>query len=220
MKLHARLSFALVAGLALVGAANAQLYTNKWDGSANSYSSQNDTTGGNGNFATVYSWFTTAGAQWNVKDIHFVGSFFNPIQHGNIAGFTIKFWSEGAGHSVGAQQGATQFVSAGNFTETLIGNVSGFDMYQYDMNLTGTLVSGASFVSIVPDLGFPPQWGLAQGADVDPAHSSIQDFFGSPSDLGVSTNFVLTGDVVPEPATLTMLAVGALAMVRRRKASK
>src|SRR3974390_433029 len=57
------------------------------------YSSQNDTGGGNGNFATVYDNFTTfAAVPYYLTDVHWWGGYFNPPNQGNITGWTISIY--------------------------------------------------------------------------------------------------------------------------------
>ncbi|GMV26383.1 MAG: hypothetical protein AMXMBFR58_24140 [Phycisphaerae bacterium] len=203
----------LVAGLA--GAANADLlYSNAWDQTGNAYSSQNDTAT-YGNFATAYAFFTTGGAQWNVTDIHVVGEFFNPPEAAPIAGMTVKIFAD-AGNAPGALLSST-YVPAGSFIETSLGNVGGFPCFKYDMDVTPTMVTGDAWVSVVPDVAFPPQWGWATGVDANPSHAAWQDFFGTPGRLPASLALDVTGRVVPAPASLALLGIGGLVAGRRRR---
>lgn len=211
------LASAVFAMIALAGSANAAvLYSNPWDGSGNGYSSQNDTVT-YGNFATAYGFFTTGSQLWSVEDLHFVGEYFNPPAQGPIAGFTIAIYSD-AGNAPGGQIGVSTYVPAGSFTETFLGAPGGFPCYQYDMNINPTLVSGDAWISVVPDLAFPPQWGWSGGVDANPAHAGWQSFFGTPSRLAQSLNMDITGTVAPAPAGLGLLGLGGLVASRRRRA--
>ncbi|MCC6425884.1 MAG: PEP-CTERM sorting domain-containing protein [Phycisphaerales bacterium] len=212
----ALVSAIIVAAGAACSANAAILYTNAPNGSGNAYSSQNDTASGFGNFATCYGFFTAGAATWNVTDIHFVGAYFNPPQQGLITGFTVNIYGD-AGNAPGALASST-FVPAGSFSETFVGmDPFGSPNYLYDMNLTPTIVTGDAWVSIVPDVGFPPQWGWSTGVDANPAHAGYQTFFGSTSRLPESLNLEITGDVVPAPASLGLVGLAGLIAGRRRR---
>ncbi|MCE9618411.1 MAG: hypothetical protein K8R92_00690 [Planctomycetes bacterium] len=209
------LSLAAVVATTFVGAANAAiLYTNPWAGGATSYASQNDIAGGGyGNFATCYGFFSTGGATWNVTDLHFVGQYFNPPAQAPIAGFTIQIWGD-AGNVPGAFLGGT-YVAAGSFTETFVGGATGAS-YLYDMNLNPTLVTGDAWVSIIPDVAFPPQWGWDAGVDANPAAAGWQVFFGTPGRLAESLNLQITGDVIPAPGAVALVGLAGFFGRRRR----
>ena len=209
---------AVFAGMALASTANADLlYSNAWDGLGPAYSSQNDVGGGNGNFATCYGFFTTGRELWSVEDIHFKGTYFNPNVQGPIFGFQVNIFAD-AGNAPGAFLGGT-YVPSGSFTETFLGgDPFGNPAFQYDMNLNPTLVSGDAWVSIVPDLTFPPQWGWYTGVDANPLHAGWQVFFGSPARLPGSLNMDITGKVVPAPASFGLVGLAGIAAIRRRRA--
>lgn len=207
---------AVAALTSLAGIASADvLYSNPFDGTGNAFSSQNDTTGGNGNFATAYGFFTTGRDVWSVQDVHLVGEYFNPPQQGFISNFTVNIYAD-AGNAPGALLSSTAIPTTA-FSETYIGDFGGFPAYRYDFNVTPTIVSGDAWVSVVPDMGFPPQWGWATGVDADPAHFGWQTFFGTPARLGSSLNIEITGEVVPAPAGLALLGLGGLVAGRRRR---
>lgn len=200
---------------------NNLIYCQGFDGTGNAYSSQNDTTGGNGNFATVYDNFNFGmpGMQFSIDSIHWVGEYFNPPQQGQITGWTVTLWND-----AGGQPGSAIVTEhdTGTDGETFLGNFGGFPTYIYWKFPPDWLVDGNTtyWLSVVPDVGFPPQWGWSSGTGGD--GSSFQDFFGTRSQLGVDMAFALDGHKVggvPEPGTLVMLGTGVLGLagaIRRK----
>ncbi len=205
----------LVAGS---GAMATQLYNQNFDGLGNFYSSQNDTGGGNGNFATVYDNFSL-GAASNINNVTFVGAYFNPPAQGTITAFTISFWSNAAGQPGGLLQ---SFSIGGTGSETSIGSFGGFPTFSYSVNLGGmgfNAMAGTQYwISIVPDVAFPPQWGWGTSADGDGV--AYQDFFGARSQLSSDLAFSLNGTTgVPDSGNTVLLMGGALVvfgLLRRR----
>jgi hypothetical protein len=196
------------------------IYCQGFDGTGNAYSSQNDTNG-LGNFATVYDNFTIAGSgQISLDSVHWVGEYFNPPNQGPITAWTVTIWNDAAG-----QPGTTFYVQhdQGTDGETFLGNFGGFPTYIYWSMLPDVLLNTGTqyWLSVVPDLGFPPQWGWSSGTGGDGI--SYQDFFGVRSQLAADMAFALDGHMVgqttPEPGTLVMLGTGVLGLagaIRRR----
>ncbi|MBS1718229.1 MAG: PEP-CTERM sorting domain-containing protein [Armatimonadetes bacterium] len=201
----------LAASAVLTGSAFAStLYLNPWNGGDNAYSSQNDTGGGNGNFATVYVGFNATGT---INEAAWVGEYFNPQTQGPITGFTLGFYSDNAG-TVGSLVSSQHF--NGTSGETSLGvSANGYPQFVYDQVLnSGVAWNGDGWLAIVPDLAFPPQWGLCEGTSGPLAY---QDFFGSRSQLGTSIALALGGDTaVPEPASMAALGLGVATLIRRR----
>ena len=163
-----RLLALLALTLATAAPASASvLYSQPFDGSGNAFSSQNDTNGGGfGNFATVYDNFSLAGTS-NITSVQWTGLYFNPPAQGTIPGFTVAFWADSAGQPGGLL--ASQFV-AGAANETSLGSFGGFPAFSYDLTLPTAFTAQAGtqyWMSVVPDLGFPPQWGWASGSGGD-----------------------------------------------------
>ena len=186
--------------LAMAGAANASvLWSQGYDGSGTLYASQNDTANF-GNFATVYDDFTLSQTA-NLNQIDVTGGYFNPGPPGNIADFTLTIYADAGGIPGGA-------IASGVFgpNETLLsGNI---DTYAFAFS-PYQLGAGTYWVSLVPDMPFPPQWGWAtSGAGTGNAY---QCFFGTCGQIG-GTNmaFDVLGTTVgvPEPATWGLMLVG------------
>lgn len=207
------------AALTLTGAAWSQaafaapiIYSQPWDGTSNMFASQNDI-GGNGNFATSYDDFTLSQAT-TVTDVHWTGGYFNPANQGTISAFTIRFYADAA-----SQPGAAIYTTtiAGNGNQTSLGNINGFPMFTYSVDLTTDFLAAANtryWISIVADSTFPPQWGLAVGTGGNGV--AFQDFIGSRGQIP-DLAFELSARV-PEPGSLplALLALTGLVALRRK----
>ena len=182
------------------------------------YASQNDTGGGNGNFAIVYDNFViSAQIPYYLTDVHWVGGYFNPPNLGNLTGWTISIYAD-AGGPGGLLW--TQFF-ANNASESFLGNFGGFPFYAYhedDIVSNFWLMPNTMYwLSVVPDVAFPPQWGWGTGLMGDGL--AYQDFFGTRSTLNADMTFDISATPSPEPGTLILLGTGFLGLagtLRRR----
>jgi hypothetical protein len=195
------------------GLAN-EIYCQGQDLTGTLYASQNDTNiGGFGNFATAYDHFTLA-KTWDVESFHWVGGYFGGGQ-APITAWTLTFYNNNGGIPGGAIM--TDNV-AGNANETLLAN----GLYQYDLFFKSfNMGPGTYWASVVPDIGFPPQWGQASSGTGD--GMAYQCFFGACGQIGgVNLAFALdgtSGTTTPEPGTMVMLGTGILGlagMLRRK----
>lgn len=200
-----------------VGASAATLYDQPWDGTGTASGSQNDTGGGNGNFATVYDNFALGGAA-TITGVSFKGGYFNPPSVGSITKFTIAFYADNAGQPGSA---LSTFSISGNGGENGCAMAGPSLACNYSLAVNFDAAAGVQYwMSIVPDVAFPPQWGWEAGLNGD--GRSFQDFFGSRSQLAGDMAFTLSGNaaVVPEPTTWAMMLCGfgmAGAGLRRRQ---
>jgi hypothetical protein len=207
----------VLCAFAAFAASASALYTQPWDGGSNLFASQNDTTGGNGNFATVFDNFMLTGAA-SINEVSWIGGYFNPPNQGPITAWTINFYADAAG-----QPGSllADYSIAGTGGETSVGSVNGFPIFSYDVSLASAFAAAAGtqyWLSVVPDLGFPPQWGWASGTGGD--GSAYQVFFGNGGSVASDMNFTLS-NTIPEPASLALTGIGlglvGLASWRRKR---
>lgn len=200
-----------VTGFAQCGITN-QIYCQPWDGGSTLIASQNDTNG-LGNFATTYDNFTLT-AKSDVESFHWYGGYFNGTQSA-IDSWTLTFYTNNGGIPGSTISSVTE---AGNANETLVQTVNGVDIFSYSLAFASiNLQAGTYWASVVPTIGFPPQWGWATGTGGDGA--AYQCFFGSCSATAGDQAFAIDGTSTPEPGTFVMLATGifALAGAVRRK---
>ncbi len=190
----------------------ASVFSQPWDGTSNAYASQNDTGGSAlGNFGTVYDNFELAG-NYNLTSVSWVGQYFNGTP-ATITGFTIQVYADNAG-APGASVYSTHI--AGNAGETLLSGV----VYSYSDTIAFSAAANTQYwLSTVPDLAFPPQWGnvTATGGD----GTMYQNFLGTLSSLPADAAFSLNGTPasVPDSAPTALffgIAIGGLACFRRR----
>lgn len=183
--------------------------------------SQNDTSSspGLGNFATAYDNFTLASGG-SITSIDWTGSYlagtFSGNPQGSITAFTLTIW--GNDTSVPGGQPDTgnpplEQVSTTSFNETSLGNdVGGDAVFTYSSAIpTFSAAAGTQYwLSIVPDLAFPIEWGW-QSATTGGDGLGYQDSFGSRATLSNDFAFALNGpnaSAVPEPASLALLLSG------------
>ncbi len=198
-------------GITVVPASAGDIYVQPPNlSSGGSWASQNDTNGG-GNFATVYDDFTL-GSTSSIGMVTWAGAFWNGGNHGTITGFTVDFWADSSG-APGALQWGTGDV-AGNANETLLGyDQNSWPIYSYTLSLSTPFVASAGtqyWLSIVADLGFPPQWAWETGTGGDGV--MYQDWYGTLYENSTDMAFSLGTTATPEPGSILLMATFLMAL--------
>ena len=142
------------------------------------------------------------------------GSLFTSLKDKNRDGFgdlVMRF----AMQDLGIEAGMDELLLSGNFLDG--GAFEGSDIISIvgagDANGDG-IVSADDFASIQANFGATDDTGILGDADGDGVisandYASVQSNFGATAGMG--------GMPVPEPATLSLLVIGGLAMLRRRR---
>jgi hypothetical protein len=201
-----------------VGNAQADTYTQGYDPSGAMFASQNDS-GQFGSFAAAFDSFRFANSV-NIDTVSWVGGYWNGTAPGNITAFTLQFLADDAG-----KPGTllASYSLPGNANENALDPAS--SVYSYGENLSTPFLASANidyWLSIVPDVAYPPQWGWHAGSGGDGA--AYQRFnLNTPPEgpLDYDLAFSVSGQASSVPdasSTLALLSLAAASLegMRRR----
>lgn len=159
-----------------------------------------------------------------ISEVHWQGVWFNPGPPGNATAFNILFYADAGGVPTGGPTDpsgtalASYTIPAGGVNETAL--AGGY--FQYSAVLPSAFVAQKEvryWVAIQSVNNFPPQWGWAFSTGTF-GNTATQGFpfLNVPYWTAVPAQmaFQLVGDKIPEPTSLALLSLGALALLRRR----
>ncbi|MGA1979036.1 MAG: PEP-CTERM sorting domain-containing protein [Sedimentisphaerales bacterium] len=167
-----------------------------------------------------------------VNDVHWWGSYWAGQDPQPINGFTIRFFSDVPASPTGefSHPGDLLYQAyiAGNCNETYYGNSEpyGLNVYQYNAILLEPFEQdyGTTYwlsIQLNPGWTEPPYWGWYTSADhwqdiaVQAEEPSPWNWYQAIDSANQDLAFQLT--VVPEPATICLLGLGALSLIRRKR---
>ncbi len=224
--------FSVLAGLMVVGAANAAVLFSQPTQDADGYFS--DSINYAGSQQTFYESavadnFTLANAS-TVTQIAFWGStenFFGPPSLGNLAGLQINVYNSTFGLI------SANSVATGALTPVATGfaNSNGGNEFRFTFNTSIVLGAGSYWLHVGGTYTAPNDdafvWstnhtngdGTSAFANLDVSNTFVpgSNDPGGPAPENWDQAFEIRGDAVPEPATMAVLGLGVAALLRRRR---
>lgn len=181
------------------------------------------------NIATIDNFTIPAGPGYKLNTVEAIIGFWNgPASFTNVQNYRVEIYSSVAAAATNLTGDKGHYVAATytNIVRPWGAGTFGEGKITLDVNAGNiVLAPGTYYIGVVPRMDFT---GIGQSGvggtnlgDLNAWQTNPGGAFGFPGNKqqispGTSAGYLITGTLVPEPASLALVALGALVLVRRR----